>query len=146
MKYLLALVAILALAYSQDCNNPLLKGDDFYWTPKTGILDTPVKGKDLKICKPLEGNDVCCDASAFADLESKFNDMKETFKNKNGKWMDKGKRNADKFTNEKNVDEIAEERADVKAYKEIRDEDGGDVTPTLRSFLRMLPKKDGKSG
>ncbi len=151
MKLIIIIGMLACAAMAQDCKNPLLDSEFNPQAISTGILTEPIVGKGIKICPGLNGGKVCCDADAFAEIKTNFDDFKASFSKKNNEKQNRMKKLTDKYEEEDFLDEYSDIMADEEATEDLirKDKDigrrsSGSYRILTQKFLRNLGKKADK--
>jgi hypothetical protein len=63
------------------CDNPMLNNKTNRLAPSQGVLANSTTAPDtLPVCKPLQGQEVCCEGPAWDELKANFDKIKGRFK------------------------------------------------------------------
>ena len=78
----LILISLMAVTFSMVCDNPMLNNKTNRLAPSQGVLANSTTAPDtLPVCKPLQGQEVCCEGPAWDELKANFDKIKGRFKN-----------------------------------------------------------------
>jgi len=95
------LICLVAVTFSMVCENPKHNNETNRLAPSSGILaNSTTAPAELPVCKPLQGQEVCCEGPAWGELKENYDRIKDRFKN----FVRRRKQRIEKIEGELNED------------------------------------------
>jgi len=75
---LIILTCLVAVSVGIVCDNPMLNSTVNRFAPTTGVLEESVVApEELPVCKPLQGQEVCCADTAWDEMKENYDLIKQ---------------------------------------------------------------------